>query len=206
MFLAIPTNGCSLNDVPCICNDDALTRAVSACLLHSCTMADTQRTVRVQAKICNLPKESRRTQMFVYTGIVYSVGFLTMVLRIAGKIASKRLAWDDWIVVSSFMIAWVPFGCVLAMTKNGFGEHVWNLEDDMLLPILRYCMLVFSSCTHTLTARQSISPGLSITWRSLSSKSRWFSSILKFSTRQGSRCPLTACSSLSPSTACSFSS
>jgi hypothetical protein len=120
--------------------------------------------------------------MFVYSGIVYSVGLLAMVLRIAGKIASKRLGWDDWIIVSSFMIAWVPFGCVLAMTKNGFGEHVWNLEDDMLLSVLQYCMLAFSSCTLSLTAVQSISPGLSITWHSLSLKSHWFSSILKSST------------------------
>jgi hypothetical protein len=75
-----------------------------------------------------------------------------MGLRIAGKLVSKRLSWDDWIVVSSFMIAWIPFGCVLAMTKNGFGEHVWNLNDDMLLPILRFCMFVDSSRTLSLTA------------------------------------------------------
>jgi hypothetical protein len=34
--------------------------------------------------------------------------------------------------------------------KLGFGEHLWNLEDDRLLPILRYCMSsIFASRTLT---------------------------------------------------------
>jgi hypothetical protein len=140
MFIAIPTSGCLLNDVSCICNSDNLKRVISACLLENCTMADTQSTARVQADFCNLSKESKRTEMFVYSSVMYAIGFTTVALRIAGKLVSKRLAWDDWILVVALLFTTVPLGCVFAMTKIGFGEHVWNLEDNMLLPILRYCM------------------------------------------------------------------
>lgn len=75
----------------------------------------------------------------MYTCIVYSIAFLSVALRIAGKAVSKRLAWDDVIIVAAFLLTAIPLGCVFDMTMKGFGEHVWNLEDGSLLPILRGC-------------------------------------------------------------------
>lgn len=108
-------------------------------MLANCTMADNLGTARVQADLCNLTEESKRTKVFLYTGIVYSLAFLSVALRIAGKIVSKRLALDDCIVITAWLLTAVPLGCVLAMTEIGFGEHLWNLEDGRLLPILRLC-------------------------------------------------------------------
>ena len=57
---------------------------------------------------------------------------------------SKRLAWDDAMVVAALLLTAIPLGCVLVMAVKGFGEHLWNLGDAQLLPILRYrrsCML-----------------------------------------------------------------
>lgn len=77
--------------------------------------------------------------MFLFSGILYAIGFLNISLRTAGKLVSKRLAWDDWILVGALLFTTLPLGCVFAMTRIGFGEHLWNLEADTLLPILRYC-------------------------------------------------------------------
>jgi hypothetical protein len=115
-------------------------------------MAEIQGTARVLADFCNLSKESKRTEMFLYSSILYAIGFTTVALRIAGKLVSKRLAWDDWILVAALLFTTVPLGCVFAMTKIGFGEHLWNLADDMLLPILRFCTFKSSCCTLSLTA------------------------------------------------------
>ena len=76
--------------------------------------------------------------MILYTSIVYSIAFLSVMLRIAGKAVSRRLAWDDAMVVAALLLTAVPLGCVLDMALKGFGEHLWNLEDGKLLPILRY--------------------------------------------------------------------
>jgi hypothetical protein len=91
----------------------------------------------VQADLCNLPEESKTQEVILYTSIVYSIAFLSVSLRIAGKMVSKRLSWDDAMVVAALLLTVVPLGCVLDMALKGFGEHLWNLEDGKLLPILR---------------------------------------------------------------------
>ncbi|KAF2024235.1 hypothetical protein EK21DRAFT_79147 [Setomelanomma holmii] len=148
MFLAVPASGCSLDDTACLCSSKTLANSLSECMLANCTMADTLGTARVQAEICGFSQESKRTEMFLYTGIVYSLGFLLVVLRLAGKFVSQRLSWDDWVVVAAFLLTALPLGCVLAMTRIGFGEHLWNLEDGTLLPILRFFLI--SSSTYVL--------------------------------------------------------
>lgn len=77
--------------------------------------------------------------MFIYTGIIYPLAILLVALRIAGKIVSKHLSMDDWLVVAALLLLALPVGCVLEMSKIGFGEHLWNLEDGGLLRILRFC-------------------------------------------------------------------
>ena len=98
----------------------------------------TQDTSRVQRDLCNLSDESKTGEVILYTSIVYSIAFLSVALRIAGKAVSKRLAWDDAMVVAALLLTAIPLGCVLDMALKGFGEHLWNLEDGKLLPILRY--------------------------------------------------------------------
>lgn len=98
-----------------------------------------QDTSRVQRDLCNLSDESKTGEVILYTSIVYSIAFLSVTLRIVGKVVSKRLSWDDAMVVAALLLTAIPLGCVLDMALKGFGEHLWNLEDGRLLPILRYC-------------------------------------------------------------------
>lgn len=93
----------------------------------------------MQADLCNLSKESRSQEVILYTGIGFSIAFLSVTLRIAGKAVSERLAWDDAMVVAALLLTVIPLGCVLDMVMKGFGEHIWNLEDGKLLPVLRAC-------------------------------------------------------------------
>lgn len=70
---------------------------------------------------------------------MYSIAVISVALRIAGKLLSKRLAWDDAVVVAALMLTAIPVACVLQMALHGFGQHLWDLEDGNLKPILRYC-------------------------------------------------------------------
>ncbi|KAH7072137.1 hypothetical protein BKA63DRAFT_577881 [Paraphoma chrysanthemicola] len=141
----VPASGCALDDNACVCENVALAQELSACMLTNCTMADSLGTSRVQADICGFSNESKRMQMFWYTGVVYSLAVLFVALRIAGKVVSKRLSWDDWVVVAALLLTTIPLACVLAMTKIGFGEHLWNLEDGRLMPILRFFYISWST-------------------------------------------------------------
>jgi putative Ca2+/H+ antiporter (TMEM165/GDT1 family) len=114
MLATVPATGCSLDDLNCVCSNEDLTHTLSACMLANCTMADTTGTARVQADLCDLSQESKRMQVFLYTGIVYSLAFLFVVLRIAGKMVSSRLSLDDIMVVAALLLTAVPLGCVLA--------------------------------------------------------------------------------------------
>ncbi|KAF2849475.1 hypothetical protein T440DRAFT_469241 [Plenodomus tracheiphilus IPT5] len=138
LLLKVPETGCATTDTPCICRNAGLAQSLSECMLANCTMVDTVRTARVQADICDLPEGSKRTELFWYSGIVYSIAILFVVLRVSGKLVSDRLSMDDYIVVLALVLAAVPLGCVLAMTKLGFGLHVWSLGDGVLLRILRF--------------------------------------------------------------------
>jgi hypothetical protein len=139
MILKIPASGCSLDDLNCVCNNADLAQSLAACMLANCTMSDTLGTARVQSDLCNFPQESKRQEMFLYTGIVYSAAIILVALRIGGKIVSNHISLDDWIVVAALILLALPVGCVLAMTNIGFGKHLWSLGDGELLRILRFC-------------------------------------------------------------------
>ncbi|KAH6625218.1 hypothetical protein C7974DRAFT_196432 [Boeremia exigua] len=141
----VPESGCSLTDTLCVCTNAALNQQLSACMLANCTMADNLGTARVNAQMCVLSDESQRRDVIVYTITVYAVAVTLVVLRVAGKIASSKLAWNDAPIVAALLLAAVPIACVLAMANIGFGEHLWNLDDGTFMPILRYFYIAWST-------------------------------------------------------------
>lgn len=71
-------------------------------------------TARVNADLCVLSDESQRRSVTVYTITVYAVALTLVMLRVAGKIFSERLAWNDAPIVAAVLLAAVPIACVLA--------------------------------------------------------------------------------------------
>ncbi|KAJ8109762.1 hypothetical protein OPT61_g7220 [Boeremia exigua] len=145
LFIVLPASGCLPTDVECICASKSLEQELAACLLANCTMQDALDTSRVQADLCDLSEESKTKQVLLYTCIVYSIAFLSVALRVAGKAVSQRLAWDDAMVVAALFLTAVPLGFVLDMVFKGFGDHLWNLHDGKLLPILRNLYISWSA-------------------------------------------------------------
>lgn len=93
----------------------------------------------------------------MHTGIVYSIAFVSVALRIAGKFILQRLAWNDAVVVAALLLTAIPVACVLQMALHGFGQHLWDLEDGKLKPILLYCKRAHDSTLgHLHTDRCSI--------------------------------------------------
>lgn len=116
MFAAIPDSDCSLDDTECICSDKHLLMHVGGCMVANCTMQESLDTARVQAVICHLPNDSKSHRIFVLTIIVYAICFVFVAARTAGKVVSKRITMDDYIVVGTFLLAALPVGCALKST------------------------------------------------------------------------------------------
>lgn len=114
----------------------------------------------MQADLCNLSKESKTQEVILYTSIVYSIAFISVALRVIGKAVSQRLAWDDAVVVAALLLTGIPLGCVLDMAMKGFGEHLWNLQDNKLLPILRYREFQIACCFNHTNYNKCTSLGL----------------------------------------------
>lgn len=89
---------------------------VGSCMVANCTMQDSLDTARVQADLCNLPNDSKRRRLLNLTIVVYVVCFTCVVGRTAGKIVSKRVALDDYIVVGTWLLGQVPLACALSST------------------------------------------------------------------------------------------
>jgi hypothetical protein len=123
MIPVIPTSGCGIDDINCICNNEKLTVDLSACLLANCTMADIQSTSRVQADLCHLPHESTQREMFWALLAAYVLIALSVGLRVTGKWVAKRLSIDDLVLFIAFLMNAVPIGCTFKSTQSNPSAH-----------------------------------------------------------------------------------
>lgn len=90
-------------------------------------------TARVQDEICGLSEASKSRDLLIYTPTTYTVAFVFVVLRIVGKLAVKRFALDDWIIITSILLAVVPVGCILrSTTARNVLLSLWNRIDAFL--------------------------------------------------------------------------
>ncbi|KAF1964808.1 hypothetical protein BU23DRAFT_491438, partial [Bimuria novae-zelandiae CBS 107.79] len=93
----------------------------------TCTMADTLDTAKVQAELCQFDNGSKLRDLYVYTITCYVIAAVFIGLWIVGRVTTRRLAFDDYIVVAAFVLTTIPLGLVLKMAGTGFGRHLWDL-------------------------------------------------------------------------------
>lgn len=92
-------------------------------MLANCTMADSLGTAKVQADLCNLPRESKSNTVFLSLTVVFAIVCASVVLRIAAKIIAKRVRADDYFIILAlfFTIATYVSACesMLACCTKG---------------------------------------------------------------------------------------
>ncbi|EMD64139.1 hypothetical protein COCSADRAFT_89724 [Bipolaris sorokiniana ND90Pr] len=150
LFLTVPLIGCALDDYDCQCRNVELAHTLSTCMLANCTMADTLNTAKVQQDICHLSNESKQKDVYIYTIACYTIAVSFVLLRVIGRIVTRRFALDDYIVITALLFTTVPLGLVLKMAGVGFGEHLWNLQEGQLLQNLRFFYVAWVTYTFVL--------------------------------------------------------
>jgi hypothetical protein len=65
-----------------------------------------------QNAICGLPQESHSQEIFNYTMGTFLIAWLFVTLRLIGKYCTSRIGFDDYTLLSSFLLAIFPVACV----------------------------------------------------------------------------------------------
>ncbi|KAH6695508.1 hypothetical protein F5X68DRAFT_227483 [Plectosphaerella plurivora] len=99
---------------------------------------------RVQASVCNLPHQDSGREVLVIIFVMAAVAYLAIGLRIFSMWLNRDVNYDDCLILVAAVASVLPFVCVGLMVKEGFGIHLWDLEDGALLKILRLLYLTES--------------------------------------------------------------
>ncbi|PVH80315.1 hypothetical protein DL98DRAFT_202773 [Cadophora sp. DSE1049] len=138
---AIQVSGCRLDDYSCQCSKKQLEQSATSCLNTNCTMHDGLVAVKVTASLCRKPLGESRSDFFLVTVVtVYTMAvfFVAFRLFIKGTKRTKGIIdCSDWLLLLAILIAIPNFYNCVKGSRNGFGNHFWELEDGQLKDILR---------------------------------------------------------------------
>ncbi|PVH92299.1 hypothetical protein DM02DRAFT_484696, partial [Periconia macrospinosa] len=125
----ISTSACEITDVRCRCTDRDFARSLIPCILAECKMDEMIALARVEQQMCGLKTESKSRQTILYSSVGYTIGIVTVILRIWAKVITRGFTLDDWIIVGAILLMVLPLACVIKMCTIGFGRHIWNIPD-----------------------------------------------------------------------------
>ncbi|KAH6665001.1 hypothetical protein B0J14DRAFT_607146 [Halenospora varia] len=134
----LPASGCVVTNTTCQCTSKTLSDDTAACMLANCTMEDTLILSRFQASTCKSPYQDRSG---LVVSVFIAVPALVAVLVIA-RLFSKLLSgvesgWEDWIIGLALALIVPAIFFTFQMTSQGFGKHLYSLNEGDLLKILR---------------------------------------------------------------------
>ncbi|KAH8881710.1 hypothetical protein GQ53DRAFT_471213 [Thozetella sp. PMI_491] len=129
---------CNLTDFSCICQDASFVASdVTPCVLASCTMEDSLKLLKIQAKMCDKPNESRQELIYLTTKIGLAIQLAFFSLRIFTRVMiQKKLAIDDWFLIVGMGITILGAVVVLKTVDRGFGLHLWQIDAQDVPNIL----------------------------------------------------------------------
>ena len=131
-LIAVASDDCAPTEMSCQCKNGGLNQALSDCMLAKCSMSETLGmeshltfaelelsyacvdTAKIQANLCDFSHVSKTREQLIYTIVVYTIAAIFVGLRVAGKVLTKRLSPDDWVLVVAILLTAIPCGLVLA--------------------------------------------------------------------------------------------
>lgn len=79
-------------------------------------------TARVNAELCLLSDESQRSNLIEHTIAVFVITIGLVALRIAGKIVSTGVAWNDAPILTATLLAALSVACILASELSSIAD------------------------------------------------------------------------------------
>ena len=87
--------------------------------------------------MCNLSNDSKSHELFLYTCICYPIAVFFIILRLFSKFMTNRVRKDDWIIVTSVILAGLPIGLIVKSTLPSYFFRISNYADSFSSDIQR---------------------------------------------------------------------
>ncbi|KAH8880915.1 hypothetical protein GQ53DRAFT_668892, partial [Thozetella sp. PMI_491] len=137
---AVANSTCMLTDIVCVCGNEAISAAATACTLNSCSIIDGLTTKNISTTICQEPVRDLSTS---YAAAIVAIAIVTdffVLLRVGYKyFIGQQFWWDDYLVVL-LMLVGIPSVVITTngTTLNGLGRDVWKLTPTEITNFIYY--------------------------------------------------------------------
>ncbi|KAG4430400.1 hypothetical protein IFR05_014120 [Cadophora sp. M221] len=101
-------------------------------------MSDTLGLAKFQAGVCKAPFQNQSQTIVSVFVVITAVASVFVAARLVhGNLRGNKLGLEDWIVTGGLILAGLPIALTIKMAGEGFGKHLYSLEDGDLKKFLR---------------------------------------------------------------------
>ncbi|KAI0148662.1 CFEM domain-containing protein [Xylariaceae sp. FL1272] len=144
----VPASGClqgtPAEQLECICTNQALTAAITECVLSSCTTYEGLMVKNATVTLCGGPVRDETLEPLLVGVIGGAIALLAFSGRMLSAImpsAGRLLGWDDWTMVATVLLAVPPTIFAVTLSLNGLGKDIWTLPLKNIENVLFYYYL-----------------------------------------------------------------
>ena len=95
---------------------------------------------KVTASVCDYPHPDRSDVPITVTAVVVTITSIFILLRLVSKRwVSGTLGAEDWIIALALLLSLGSTYFTITFCHEGFGKHIWDLDDGDLSHILKNC-------------------------------------------------------------------
>lgn len=92
--------------------------------------------------MCDYPHPDRSNVPITVTAAVVTITCIFILLRLLSKHwVSGTLGAEDWIIASALILSFGGTYFTVTFCHQGFGKHIWDLNDGDLAQILENCKI-----------------------------------------------------------------
>ncbi|GAB0132374.1 hypothetical protein EsDP_00000814 [Epichloe bromicola] len=135
---------CQPSDASCLCADQHLLDAVTACVLEACTAKESILFMKITSEGCHAPIRDRTRDWIIVSNTLAVISGLFMIQRFGFKLWVKQdLGWDDWSALAT-IVSGTPSTVIntCGVAANGLGRDVWTLDFSKLYNFSMYFFII----------------------------------------------------------------
>ncbi|KAK4235077.1 hypothetical protein C8A03DRAFT_18119 [Achaetomium macrosporum] len=136
---ALGQSPCPLTNVTCICNDQALNNAATACIMSTCTIKQSLTAKNLTSQLCGvgLPVETDATLIPLYATFI-GLAVLAVILRLVARVLTQAYFWWDDAANFVGFIGAASFTAVsIKSVTVGQSKDIWFVPFDDITEVVR---------------------------------------------------------------------
>ncbi|CAK1359630.1 unnamed protein product [Cercospora beticola] len=136
-----PDYGCSVDDPSCLCSNNNLTTAITACLVSNCTVPQQLEIEKVAKDLCGAIFRDRGIITVRITWSLFALALIFVGARFIARperLHGSGYGTDDWTILLCMALL-IPFNALVQlMVDNGLGTDNFTLSPMQITLFLKY--------------------------------------------------------------------